>query len=104
MESVTTMKVTLPLDIAYAIRSFPVAEKSDEEKLKRALATGLFVERAITLAKAARLAGMHRYEFALFLKNLGIPAYEYTGIEYEQDQEFVRSYQQRRGENAEGDI
>ena len=104
MESVTTMKVTLPLDIAYAVRSFPVAEKSDEERLKRVLATGLFVERAITLAKAARLAGMHRYEFAMFLKNLGIPAYEYTGIEYEQDEEFIRRYQEQRGEKAESDI
>ena len=104
MQRVTTMKVTLPLDIAYAVRSFPVAEKSDEERLKRVLATGLFVERAITLAKAARLAGMHRYEFAMFLKNLGIPAYEYTGIEYEQDQEFIRRYQEQSGEKAESDI
>ncbi len=42
------------------------------------LAIGLFTEGAITLAKATRMAGLTRYEFARLLKRRGLSAYEYT--------------------------
>ena len=46
---------------------------SDEERLNIPLAVGLFAEGTISLAKAARLSGMTRYEFAALLNTKGLP-------------------------------
>lgn len=89
MSETTTLAIDLPLDLATAIRAQKPADMTDQERIKLALAIGLFVERAISLAKAARLAGMTRYEFALLLKRRGIPAYEYTESDYQEDLAFA---------------
>jgi len=54
----------------------------------------LFAERAISLAKAARLAGLTRYEFARLLKKRGLSAYEYTQADYREDLAFVAAAQE----------
>jgi predicted HTH domain antitoxin len=64
----------------------------DGERIKVPLAIGLYAERAVSLAKAARLAGMTRYEFALLLKKRDLPAYEYTQQDYQEDLRFAASY------------
>jgi predicted HTH domain antitoxin len=89
MSGTTTLAIDLPLDLATAIRAQKPADMTDQERIKLALAIGLFVERAISLAKAARLAGMTRYEFALLLRRRGIPAYEYTESDYQEDLAFA---------------
>lgn len=89
MSETTTLAIDLPLDLATAIRAQKPADMTDQERIKLALAIGLFVERAISLAKAARLAGMTRYEFALLLRRRGIPAYEYTESDYQEDLAFA---------------
>lgn len=89
MSETTTLVIDLPLDLATAIRAQKPAEMTDQERIKLPLAIGLFVERVISLAKAARLARMTRYEFALLLKRRGIPAYEYTESDYQEDLAFA---------------
>ena len=91
MEQGTLVELHVPLDILAALRARQRASRSDEERLKTPLAVGLFADGTISLAKAARLAGMTRYEFAALLKTLGLPAYEYTQEEYREDLDFLAS-------------
>jgi predicted HTH domain antitoxin len=68
--------VQVPSDLMTALRRRQSAQ-TDEELLLTALAVGLFAAGAISLAKAAELAGRSRYEFAQYLHSLGFAAYEY---------------------------
>jgi predicted HTH domain antitoxin len=68
-----------------------VGTSKKEERITSLLAIGLYAEGAITLARAASLARMTRFEFALYLKQIGLPAYEYTQDEYEEDLAFAAS-------------
>jgi predicted HTH domain antitoxin len=45
------------------------------------------------MAKAADIAGMHRYNFWVLLNNRGIVAYEYTEMEYQEDQKAISKYE-----------
>ena len=91
MEQATLIELHVPTDILAALRARQRASRSDEERLKIPLAVGLFAEGTISLAKAARLAGMTRYEFAALLKTQGLSAYEYTQEEYREDLDFLAS-------------
>jgi predicted HTH domain antitoxin len=83
----------LPADVVAAIRAYGRQGATDEERLRLPLAIGLFAEGAISLAKAARMAGLTRYEFARLLKRRGLPAYEYTETTYQEDLVFAASAQ-----------
>lgn len=91
MEQAILVELHVPLDILDALRARQRGSRSDEERLKIPLAVGLFAQGTISLAKAARLAGMTRYEFAALLKTQGLPAYEYTQEEYREDLDFLTS-------------
>ena len=91
MEQATLIELHVPTDSLAALRARQRASRSDEERLKIPLAVGLFAEGTISLAKAARLAGMARYEFAALLKTQGLSAYEYTQEEYREDLDFLAS-------------
>jgi predicted HTH domain antitoxin len=91
MPETIVVELRLPADVAAAIRAREKTGLTEEEQVKVPLAIGLFAERAISLAKAASLAGMTRYEFVLLLKKIGLPAYEYTQTDYEQDLSFIAS-------------
>jgi predicted HTH domain antitoxin len=91
MEQATLVELHVPFDILAALRARQRTSQSDEERLKIPLAVGLFAEGTISLAKAARLAGMTRYEFAALLKTQGLPAYEYTQEGYREDLDFLAS-------------
>ncbi len=91
MSETTVIELKLPTDIAAIVRTRKGIGLTDEEWFKVPLAIGLFVERVISLAKAARLAGLTRYEFAELLKKRGLPAYEYTDLEYREDLAFAAS-------------
>lgn len=93
MPETITLELVLPQDLATAIRAQKPPEMTDEERIKVPLAIGLFIERAISLAKAAHLAGMTRYEFALLLKRRNIPAYEYTEADYQEDLVLATEFQ-----------
>lgn len=90
MAKTTPVELRLPADIIAAIRTLE-RTGTDEERVKVSLAIGLFAEKAVSLAKAAQLAGMTRFEFATLLKQRGIPAYEYTQETYEEDLAFIDS-------------
>lgn len=85
MAEATILELQVPADLAAALRAYERTGAADEDRLKIALAIGLFVDRAISLAKAARLAGMTRYQFAALLKKRGIAGYEYTSADYQDD-------------------
>ncbi len=85
----TIIELSIPTDVLAALHSRTGATFGAEEQLKVSLAIGLFAERTISLAKAAALAGMSRYEFALLLKRIGLPAYEYAQTEYAEDLAFL---------------
>lgn len=87
--SETIVELSIPTEMVAALRSRTRTTLGAEEQLKVSLAIGLFAERTISLAKAAALAGMSRYEFALLLKRIGLPAYEYTETEYAEDSAFL---------------
>ncbi len=91
MSGTTIVELHLPSDILAALRSRQRLPLGDEDRVKLSLAVGLYADGTISLAKAAGLAGMSRYEFAMFLKSKGVPAYEYTEQEYEEDQAFLNS-------------
>lgn len=90
MQNSTVVTLHLPPELAASIRTKEI-HLTDEQQVKRALAVGLFVIRRISLAKAASLAGMSRYEFAHFLKRTGLPAYEYAEADYQDDLAFAAS-------------
>lgn len=87
----TTIALSLPEDVATALWGRRHSETGKQERIKMLLAVGLFAEGTISLAKASTLAGMNRYEFALLLKQMGLPAYPYTESEYEEDLAFAQS-------------
>jgi predicted HTH domain antitoxin len=100
MEKLKTTKIKIPREIEARLQSLANDQYTFDKRLRVALATGLFVEREISLAEAAKLAGMDLYEYMMFLKLKGIPAYEYTNKELEYDQKFIKDYQsQSYGKN-----
>ena len=90
MQGSEVVELHLPADVLTALRERQGSARTDEERVKMHLAIGLFVDGAVSLAKAAELAGMGRYEFALLLKRMNLPAYDYTADEYQEDLAFLR--------------
>ena len=54
------------------------------------MAVGLLAERAISLGRAAQLAGVGVQEFEAFLRRAGFPVVSYSEVEFLQDLRFVR--------------
>ncbi len=90
MEEIITTKIKLPKSIDTHIKSLTNSRYNYNDRLRVWLATGLFVEKEISLAEAAELAGMSLYEYITYLKLKGVPAYEYTEEEFEMDKKFIR--------------
>ncbi len=70
-----SIRVQVPAGLMTTLRKRHSAQ-SDDERLRTALAVGLFADGGISLAKAAELAGRSRHEFAQYLHGLGFAAYE----------------------------
>ncbi|MFN3980956.1 MAG: UPF0175 family protein [Caldilinea sp.] len=87
----TTIVFSLPVDLAAAVWGRKGSESGKQTRIKTLLAVGLFAEGTISLAKASALAGMNRIEFALLLKQMGLPAYEYTESDFAEDAGFATS-------------
>lgn len=100
MPQTEVFEIRLPADVVAAIRVHQFPTEPDEERLRIPLAIGLFTERTISLAKAARLAGLTRYEFARLLKRRGLHAYDYGDADYREDLVFVAGM---RGEQLGAD-
>jgi predicted HTH domain antitoxin len=91
--SETTIAFSLPVDIVSALWGRKRSESGKQARIKTLLAVGLFAEGTISLAKAAALAGTNRHEFALLLKRMGLPAYDYTESEFAEDVDFAATVQ-----------
>lgn len=87
----TIIAFSLPVDLAAAVWGRKGSESDRQTRIKTLLAIGLFAEGTISLAKASALADMNRYEFALLLKRMGLPAYEYTESDFAEDVGFAAS-------------
>jgi predicted HTH domain antitoxin len=57
--------------------------------MRQTMAISLFADGTISLAKAADMAGLTRYEFAELLRGRGLIAYEYTEADYQEDLELI---------------
>jgi predicted HTH domain antitoxin len=66
-------------------------EQETIPETQQAMAVDLCAAGEISLAKAAHLAGLTRYEFAILLKRQDLPAYEHTEATYQEDLAFVAS-------------
>ena len=86
-----TIELSLPADVAAALLAHRRGDEKKEERITSLLAIGLFAEGAITFARAASLANMSRVEFAMYLKQIGLPAHEYTQNDLEEDLAFIAS-------------
>ena len=64
-------------------------EQTATHEMQQTMAIGLFADGTISLAKAADMAGLTRYEFAELLKDRGLTAYEYTEADYQEDLELI---------------
>ncbi len=97
MVDTVAVELHLPADIAAAICGQPGGQVGTDEPLRVSLAIGLFAQHAMTLAKAASLAGMSRVEFASLLKRVGFHACEYADSEYQQDLAFMAHVRESQG-------
>lgn len=68
-----------------AILAVPFDERLLELGLHRTLAPGLFEKRQLTLAQAARLAGLSAEDFVVLLGETGIPAADYPTGELDEE-------------------
>jgi len=82
------VSLTFPNDLMYEVKALP-SNAGVNEKIQTYLAIGLFVSRAVSLARAAELAGQTLMEFMGTLKFLGIPAVTYTEEMLEEDIAFA---------------
>lgn len=84
------MAVEIPKDLIDAIRTHERWGGGVESGVRIAMAVGLLAEGAVSLGKAAQLAGVEVREFEAFLQRAGFPVVGYTETEFRQDLKFVR--------------
>jgi predicted HTH domain antitoxin len=72
-------------------------EGYDQEVVQLSLAMFLFVEKKVSLERAAELSGLSLLGFMEVLKRNRIPWGEYTKEHYEQDKEFMDSWFEENG-------
>ena len=90
--------IDLPGDVLDVLEAS--SHREVDEQVRIALSLDLFARRAVSLAKAAELAGVDRQEMLFLLRERGRPAYEYDSQAYEQDcdaQEKFRRLQEAKG-------
>ena len=85
------MNVRLPNEII-RILDKSVNGKNIEDKVRLSLAIGMFVDRTVTLERAAELAGKPLANFIDVLRSKKIPWMEYTAEHLEEDEQAIRKY------------
>ena len=88
-----SINMDMPEDLLLEINSTNMGGQSLQDKLKLSLAIGLFVEKSISLEKAAELSGKSLARFVNLLSEIGIPAVEYTQDIYADDLEFINKFE-----------
>ncbi|MCL2216371.1 MAG: UPF0175 family protein [Defluviitaleaceae bacterium] len=83
------VSLAIPNDVMYEVKALHGQNVGANEKIQTYLAIGLLVSKAVSLAKAAELAGQSLMEFMGTLKFLGITAIVYTEDMLEDDIAFA---------------
>ncbi len=90
--------IDLPGDVLDVLEAS--SHRGVDEQVRIALSLDLFARRAVSLARAAELAGVDRQEMLFLLRERGLPAYEYDSQAYEQACDAVDKF--RRLQEAKG--
>lgn len=85
------MNIRLPQEII-RILDKSVNGKNVDEKVRLSLAIGMFVDRTVTLERAAELAGKPLSNFIDILRIKKIPWMEYTTEHFEEDELAIQKY------------
>lgn len=95
----STFKVTLPGELIPLLAK--LSGSSMDDKVRLSVAIELFVNKVVSLARAAELAGTSYVEFMNLLKARGIPWLEYTDEDLKQDEMAIERLMRESGENNE---
>ncbi|MFC4766960.1 UPF0175 family protein [Effusibacillus consociatus] len=87
--AIDKFQVSIPNDFLPVLQHLSEG-KSVDETIRVSLAISLFVERAVTLERAAELSGLSLMDFMSVLRKKGIPWGEYTEEHFLQDQAFIQ--------------
>ncbi|MBU3143492.1 UPF0175 family protein [Clostridium sp. CF012] len=79
----TTFEVTLPEELIPFLDK--ISGESIDQKVRLALALNLFINKTVTLEKAAELSGLLLLDFMDVLQEQGVPWGEYTDEHKKQD-------------------
>lgn len=79
----TTFEVTLPEELIPFLDK--ISGESINQKVRLALALNLFINKTVTLEKAAELSGLLLLDFMDVLEEQGVPWGEYTDEHKKQD-------------------
>jgi len=78
----TTLEITVPKDL---LSMLGFSKSKAVEAIKEFLVLGLYLERRISSGKAGELLGMGKREFVNLLARKGIPYFDYTDEELEEE-------------------
>ncbi len=103
--AVDKIQVSIPSEFVPVLQHGSGGESLDEA-IRHALAVSLFVERSVTLERAAHLSGLSLAAFMSELEKKGIPWAEYTEEDFEQDNRFMQGWvaQKNEGKDETGDL
>lgn len=76
------LETQMPEDIFLTLQSSGLYKEALSDKARRLLAMNLYQDRVLSLGKAARLAGMSRWEFVELLSESNIPIVDYSEEEF----------------------
>lgn len=85
-----TLKTQVPEDIYRTLQASGLFKEALVEQSRLLLATRLYQERVLSLGKAARLAGLSRWEFIDYLSENKIPVLDYSDEELAAEFEAVK--------------
>ena len=77
------------------LASLKVGVKGLEFDMRRYLALQYFKDKRLSMGKAAKLAGMNRFEFMDFLASEGIVIYDYDTTAVDEELEGVKKLKER---------
>lgn len=86
----TTRTVEVPEEMLALLRESRLGGRSESDQVRIALAIHLFHLGAISVGKAAELAGEPRAPFELLMGEIGIAPVRYDLVDYERDKESLQ--------------
>lgn len=90
--STVTLNLRLPQDVYLALQSSGLNRDQLEAQASRDMAGLLYTEGRLSLGKAAKMAGLPIAAFWLDLVGRGIPVFDYTEDDYEEDLSVVNRW------------